>query len=119
MIYVDMNGFPVERPKTQYPYSYDPFRIYKRNWDSNDEVVYSDRLFQWDSEKYERLTKEVFGNSGQYFTNRYPEEIEQFLQRYFNRRILLTGIMEGCNVGNGYPYWIFYYKDYGPLKKEN
>lgn len=117
--YLDMCGFPVERPKNRYPYSYSPFRIYKRNWSSNDLSVDSDRLFEWDSEKYDRLSEEVFGNTGQYFFRRYPEEIQLFLQRYFNRRILITGIMECCNASNGYPYWTFYYKDYGPLKKEN
>ena len=109
--YVDMNGFPVERPKTKYPYSYDPFRVYRRNWSPDDMSVDSDRLFEWDSEKFNRLCKEIFGNAGQYFSNRHPEQIQKFFCQYFNRKILLTGIMECCNVGNGYPYWTFYYKE--------
>lgn len=109
--YVDMNGFPVERPKRKYPYSYDPFRVYKRNWSPNDISVDSDRLFEWDSEKFNRLSNEIFGNTGQNFSNRYPELIQKFLCQYFDRQILLTGIMECCNVGNGYSYWTFYYKE--------
>lgn len=115
--YLDMDGFPVEKPKDKYPYGYSPFRIFRRNWSRNDKSVDSDRLFEWDSEKYNKLSKEVFGNAGQNFGNRYPEEIQQFLQLYLGRRVLITGIMECCNAGNGYPYWTFYYKDYGPLKR--
>lgn len=114
--YVDMNGFPVERPKNHYPYSYSPFRVYKRNWSFKDKSVDSDRLFEWDSDKYNEISKLVFGNTGQNFRNRHPAEIQNFLQRYFGRRLLITGIMECCNLSNGYPYWTFYYKDYGEMK---
>lgn len=48
------------------------------------------------------------GDRGQYFNNRKPEEIEKFLSQYLTNRIKLTAIMEGCNVSNGFPYWIFF-----------
>lgn len=108
--YVTMDGFPVERTKTKYPYSYDAFRVYRRHWSPNDKCVYSDRMFEWDSEKFNECCKEVFGNSGQLFGNRKPDGIQKFLRLYFeDDDIFLTGIMEGCNMSNGYPYWIFYY----------
>lgn len=58
--YLDMDGFPVEKPKDQYPYSYSPFRVYRRNWSSNDKSVDFGRLFrlfEWNSEKYNELSK--------------------------------------------------------------
>jgi hypothetical protein len=54
---------------------------------------------------------EVWNNEGQYFNNRKPQDIEIFLSKYLEKSITLTGIEEGCNVSNGYPYWIFYYKE--------
>lgn len=116
--YLDMNGFPVERPKSEYPYSYDPFRIYRRCYSCKDSAVDSDRMFEWDPEKFNQCCTEIWGNTGQNFTVRHPAEIERFLERYFGKRILLTGVMECCNMSNGYPYWTFYYRDYGPIKKE-
>jgi len=76
----------------------------------NCSAVYSDRLWDWDFKKYNRCCKEVWNNEGQYFSNRSPESIERFLRLYNDKPDLkLVKISEGCNVGNGYPYWIFWY----------
>ena len=79
-------------------------------------AVYSDRLYEWDYNKYNRCCREVFGNEGQYFHNRRREDIEKFLSLYFERGITLTAIIQGCNQGNGYPYWVFFYKDVSEVK---
>lgn len=117
--YLDMEGFPVERSKSKYPYSYSPFRIYRRCYSHSDSSVDSDRMFEQDPEKFNNACIDVWGNTGQNFTASHPEDVQRFLERYFGRRILLTGIMEGCNVYNGYPYWTFYYRDCGTLKRGN
>ena len=109
--YLDMNGFPVERPKSEYPYSYSPYRIYRRCYMSSDKGVDSDRMFQQDSEKFDSLCLDIWGNTSTCFGNRLPEEIQLFLERYFDKRILLTGIMEACNFATGYPYWTFFYRE--------
>lgn len=110
--FVDIDGNPVERDKYQYPYSYDPYLVWIKDFEKGkNHVVYSDRLWQWDSDKYDRCCDEVWGNKGQYFDNRKPDEIERFLSLYFGEKIKLTAIMQGCNVSNGYPYWIFYYEN--------
>lgn len=111
-MYVDLEGNPVKRNKQDDPYGYDPYVVWEDNYQKGRaNVVYSDRLFQWDAEKYNKFSKEIWDNHGQYFTNREPEEIEKFLSLYLERDIKLTAIMEGCNVSNGYPYWIFYFED--------
>ena len=49
------------------------------NKEIND-TVYSDRLYQWDYEKYNKLCEKHFGDKGQYFSNRNPKNIENFLK---------------------------------------
>lgn len=107
----NIEGKPVERDKANWPYSYDRFVIWKGDWSETDYAVYSDRLCQWDSKKYSECCKQVWPNSGGLFSQKSPLDIERFLSLYFGKQIKLTGIEEGCNVSNGYPYWIFYYMD--------
>lgn len=111
-MYVDLDGNPVKKTKDEYPYSYDPYVVWKGDYDKEkiSNVVYSDRLWEWDSKKYNECCQEVWNNHGQYFYNREPEDIERFLSKYFRRNIKLTVILEGCNVSNGYPVWVFYYE---------
>lgn len=106
---LDRFGKEVKRNQLDYPYSYDPFVTFRNgeNEEIND-TVYSDRLFQWDSQKYNKLCKKHFGNEGQYFDGRSPSIIEKFLQDYYgNKNLKLILIEQGCNVSSGYPYWVF------------
>lgn len=110
--YYDIYGHPVQKTKDEYPYSYDTFVIWKKEYRKNkSQTVYSDRLKQWDAEKYNNCCQTVWDNHGQYFDRRTPEEIERFLSLYLEKRIKLTAITQGCNVSSGYPYWVFYYED--------
>lgn len=107
---VDINGDPVRRPKSSYPYSYSRFVVWKGNYKRTDSVVDHDRMMQWDIDKFSRCCKEAFGDKGQMFYSRAPKDIEKFLSLYFGEDIELTGIEEGCNVSTGYPIWSFYYR---------
>ena len=106
---VDLYGDPVERPKAKYPYSYSPYVQY-RNGD-NEEItntVYSDRLYQWDPQKFNSLCRKYFGNTGQSFGTKPNSLIEKFLADYFgNPNLKLIVKMEGANMSSGYPYWVF------------
>lgn len=105
--YRDWDGNPVDRTPNEYRYSYDPYVQYKKK-DEYQHVVYSDRLLQWDYDKHNRLCEKHFGNSGQYWNDRSIKDIESFLRDWYDKPELeLVGKMEGCNVSNGYPYWIF------------
>lgn len=76
------------------------------------DTVYSDRLFQWDSEKYNRLCAKHFGNTGQLWNNRDPKKIELFLRDYCdNQSLILCRIEEHKNMSTGYPLWRFDYKN--------
>lgn len=108
---VDYEGNPIKKSRASYPYSYSTFVQYRNG--ENSEVkscAYSDRLFQWDTKKYNSLCEKHFGNTGQYFSRRNPSTIESFLRDYFdNQELRLIVIQEGCNVSNGYPFWVFHY----------
>lgn len=108
---VDLNGRPVERTKEEYPYSYDPYVVWEDNYNKTNECIFSDRLVQWDYNKFNKCCKKIWNNDSQYFDDRLPKDIEKFLKLYLNKQIKLTAIMEACNCSNGFPYWIFYYKN--------
>lgn len=109
---IGADGKPIKRTPDKYPYSYDPFVVWKsRNFSPADSYVYSDRMMQQNHEKFADACKKVWKNTGQMFYSREPEDIEKFLSIYFDREVELTMVMEGCNVSNGYPYWIFILKD--------
>lgn len=107
----NIEGKPVKRDKKNWPYNYDRFVIWKGDWHRTDHAVYSDRLRQWDSEKYSKCCKEVWPNGGGSFSSKSSSDIQKFLSLYFGQQIKLTGVEEECNVSNGFPYWIFYYRE--------
>lgn len=111
--FLDLNGKPIKRTPFSHPYNYDEYVIWKdENFNKEKySAVYSDRLYQWDWEKYNRCCQEVFENQGQMFYQREPKEIERFLSMYFDKEIKLTAVMQGCNQSSGFPYWIFLYEE--------
>lgn len=81
--------------------------IYNSNKKSNT-TLYSDRLYQEDSKKHDKLSKEIFGNSGQYWGNRTISKIRLFLQKFVgDKNLELVRIVQYENQSNGYPYWRF------------
>lgn len=110
--YEDLNGKPVRRNPLDYPYQYDSYVIWKENYNpEKSKKVYSDRLFSWDSQKYNQCCQDVFGNTGQGFDERNPIQVEQFLSKYFNVQIKLTAILKGCNWSTGFPIYEFVYEE--------
>lgn len=72
--------------------------------------VYSDRLFQWNYEKYNALCQKHFSDRSQYWSDRAPENIEAFLREYFDKPFLaLQTIHLYTNNATGYPVWQFGY----------
>ena len=114
--FVDLNGVPVDRMMYSYLYNYDGFVVWQRKREQNEclkncHTVYSDRLYQWDWKRFNKCCEEVFGNSGQYFDNRKPEDIEKFLSLYFGKTVKLHVVMQYCNQSTGFPYWRFDYEE--------
>jgi len=109
--YVDENGKPIERTPISHPYSYDAYVIWGKK-DKKAHAVYTDRLLEWDWGKHDRLCMKHFGNKGQYWENRDPKDIQAWLRDYNdNQKLILTMVMQCCNVSSGYPIWVLFYKD--------
>ena len=80
-LYIDLDGKQVDKTPLKHPYSYDSFVTHKNgNKEDITGSVYSDRLLQWDYSKTRKLMKKHFGESGDYYSNREPEQIEEFLR---------------------------------------
>lgn len=116
---VTRKKFKNVKNKQEYPYSYDEFLQWEKKlgdfkgYGTDKEIhgLYSDRLFQWDPKKYNQICRDVFDNEGQYWNSRSPKDTEKFLQLYLDDpTVTLQWIIEGCNPGSGFPYWVFGYK---------
>lgn len=113
-LYLNLNGRPVERTPMTHPYSYDEFVIFKsKRFEKTDCMVYHDRMMQWSGSAFSKAVREVWPDKphSQMFSGKKPEDINRFLNLYFGKEVELTAVLQGCNVGNGFPYWIFAYKE--------
>jgi hypothetical protein len=113
MSYIVYNGKESLSIKTKisHPYSYDPIVQFRASSDVQaNSTVYSDRLYQWDYEKHNTLLRKHFGNESQYWDNRNPLKIQDFMRDWNEDQDLqLITIIEYCNVSTGYPCWRFDY----------
>lgn len=92
--------------KIKYYYTADN-KIIHNDLEAN-ETLYSDRLFRWDSTKFNTLCKKHFGDEGQSFEGRSSTLIELFLRDYLdNQSVILCSIEQLENMATGYPYWRF------------
>lgn len=73
--YVDEFGNAVKRTKDEYSYSYDGFVTHRMgaNKEANS-TIYSDRLLQQNHKKCRSLMEKHFGNSGDYWFDRQPNQ---------------------------------------------
>lgn len=93
------------RSKHEFPYSYDPILVFNCGLPAN-ATVYTDRLYSWDHKLHDELCKKHFGDSGQYWADRKPADIQEFLRERFNApELVLCTITEYCNQSSGYPVW--------------
>ena len=109
--YADFDGNEVKRNPITNPYDFDEYVEWECGYQKDNSAVYSDRLWQWDSKKYDKCCQEVFKNTGQKFNSRNPEGIQRFLSMYFDKEVRLTAILCGCNYATGFPYLVFYYEE--------
>lgn len=92
------------------PYGYSEHFIWRngsRKSLKKSDAVYHDRMRQWDSAKYAAAL--VKGRRA--FEDYREEDCEKFLTAYFGRPIKATALSEGCNVSNGYAYFVFWYEE--------
>lgn len=101
---------PEIRTPASHPWNFDTFTSWQRTGAPRELAnasFYSDRLYQWDPDKFNKSRKKISGGESQYFDDS-PLEIEKFLREYFsNDDLHLVKIEKGCNQSTGYPVWHF------------
>ncbi len=115
-IYVGLDGRPVERPPYKYHYSYDEYVVFKDpSFTCSDSMDYSDRLWEYDPSRFRAAAAQVWPDKphGQMFRDRKPADVQRFLSLYFGTPVKLTAVLQGCNKGNGNPYWVFAHRGAG------
>lgn len=110
--FVDLDGEHIKRTPWSHPYSFDEHVIWKSDdCQKTDCFVYSDRMMSWDWNKFHESMKVVWPNGhGHYFDSDDPADVETFMSLYQGHPVKLTAILKGCNVSNGYPYFVFGYQ---------
>ena len=98
-----------KKTRAQYPYSYDPLVIHiDQSKGPATKTTWSDRLYQFDSVKYNELCTKHFGDQGQYWNQRNVKHIEAFLQDWYeDKSVALVAVIEYCNQATCYPVWRF------------
>lgn len=109
-VYYNIHGEEIQRTPEDFPYNYEGFVIWKKDYRDTDEEVYSDRLAFWDPNKYNDICEHVWDEKEQRFDINNPDKISKFLSLYFGEDIVLTGIEQYCNAHSGFPYWAYYYR---------
>lgn len=95
------------RTPQAHPYGFDGHFKW-RDFDKNKtpkglDMVYSDRMNQWDSEKY----KEAFAGSG-WIQGLDKKTSKEVIEKYYDGKYECVGYAVCCNVSNGYPIGMFY-----------
>lgn len=117
--YVDLDDNPVTPIHSHY---YKPVVIYKDPHFNKETLVacfYSNRieyLYCNRKESSECALKELglrsYGGSyTERFSWRNPAHLQAYLSVLIGKCIFVTAIMEACDYGNGYPYWMIYIQD--------
>jgi hypothetical protein len=102
----------VEKPISSYPYAYSAFLIYY-NYEAKGKkvngVVYSDRLFEQNYYRYNRLCLKYFKDTSLLWHEREPEKVEAWLSDYFEKPVTLIAIVRDCHTSNGNHLCVFFY----------
>lgn len=112
--WVDPNG--QRRTKSEAPYGYSEFYLAggPEGRALATDAVYSDRLYQWNSEKYAACSKAV----KQGWQSMSLKQASKWMSLYYGKAIEVTALAEGCNISNGYPYWIIWLRDIAPHRAD-
>lgn len=99
------------KEKSSHPYSYDEFFIFgSRDIIKGDGIQgnYSDRIWEWDYHKANKLWEEHVGTR---FAQASRLKLSKFMSEFHGKKVEVVALAEGCNISNGYPYHIVWYKE--------
>lgn len=113
--YLDLKGNIVKRNPVEYPYSYNPYVIYKADdYKESDLPYYNDRVIDsyYTSQEIDNALSQMglkrYGAHWERLSWTNPEQIGRFMSILMKKNVICTAIMQGCNYGNGNPYWLVY-----------
>lgn len=114
-IWVDPHG--ARRTKQSHPYTYDEFFLWgNRETKAGANGLYSDRIFQYDYDKATSCWRRHCGDRR--WANLDHKVLSAFLSDYLGKPVKAVALAEGCNQGNGYPYWVVWFNDVEPKAKK-
>lgn len=112
------------KEKFDHPYDYSEFFIFgsRAIIEDVDGAVYTDRMSQWDHDKYTRLWKEHCKDemnqqviNATYSIRNVPvDNLSAFMSAWEDKAVRVVALAEGCNQSNGYPYWIIWWNNVKP-----
>lgn len=103
-------GMVVDKTMKYFPCDYDPFVVWKSPLYSQTDMNYfynSQRMLKEDETRVRLLMKKHFGEAGDAYFERTPEQIEQFLRDYSgNPSLILVFVKQAPKLAGG-ELWIF------------
>ena len=101
---VDEHGTPVKRSKRDFPYSYDGFVLWRTTVENKGTAMWSDRLWQEDHQKTDRLWEKHCPGVG--WGDVSAGALTAFLREWTGKEGLeVVLLMQYCNLASGYPVW--------------
>ena len=100
------------RTPDEYPYSFSEHFLWREfeRGDSNVSASYTDRMREWDREKYKRATLDGARMENYGSRPRSRVDAQRVVEEYFGPEYVCVGFLWGCNQSNGYPLGAFYYR---------
>lgn len=114
--FVDPNGSC--RTPREYPYSYSSHYMWGAGCTKDSEIVYHDRMQQWDGDKFWKAHKKCTEKSrpARHGSGRFQlhtlnkKELSILLTEYFEEPVEAVALGNSCNQSSGYPIYIFWFK---------
>jgi len=111
--YHDEDGFICHiPPRTEFshPYSFDPIVLFYTGKE-HQRADYSDRLQQWDYDKFKKCMEEAGNVSGElHFRWGNRDQVTKLMRLYYDDpKLEVVKVVKQCNANSGYPLWIIYY----------
>lgn len=99
------------RTLEEHPYGYDAhytWREFAKNKMTGIEGLYSDRMRDWDPEKYTAAAK---ASGGGFIEHISQDQAKTFIETYYDGTKECVGFARCCNVASGYGIGIFFVRD--------
>lgn len=103
------------RTPEDYPYGFSPYWLQRPEARVHAEWVYSDRMSQWDYEKFKHARQESEFNISYNFNF---EACKKLIQIYYEGKYQCVGYALCCNVSSGYPIGMFALAEYSEYPRK-